>query len=215
MTIDDIIRQRRTTKVLADEPFPCDLDPSIVETLAELAGQAPFHRPCAKPHQQRDERTSIVPWRLHMLDGSTCRSLRQRLQQRNDSGKMPQLLAAAQALVLVTWLPNPGNDATVLFEPTLENMEHIAATAAAAQNLLLAATGCGLLSYWSSGGPLRLPEVQSWLAIPKQEILLGALFLFHAETHDAEVIPGNHASQRGPVVTYTRWVQLDDTVSGS
>ena len=209
MNVDDAIQQRRTTKVLAKEPFPCDLDTRIVETLAELAGQAPFHRPCAKLHQV--EQTSIVPWRLHMLDGKTCRSLRERLLLRPDCGKMPEMLAAAQALVIVTWLPNPSDDFTLLFAPTLENMEHIAAASAAAQNLLLAATGRGTLTYWSSGGPLRLPEAFDWLSIPKREIMLGALFLFDADTRDAETIPGNHAENRGPASTYSRWVELSET----
>ncbi len=66
-------------------------------------------------------------------------------------------------------------------------MEHIAAASAAIQNLLLAATARGISNYWSSGGVLRSAQVFQQLGIPRQQILLGAIFLFPSEIGDAEL----------------------------
>ena len=71
------------------------------------------------------------------------------------------------------------------FAATLANMEHIAAAAAAIENLLLAATARGVSNYWSSGGVLRSQIVRQLLAIPPAEIVLGAIFFFPKEFGDA------------------------------
>ncbi len=103
------------------------------------------------------------------------------------------MLAAASHLIIATWLPNPANSASKaesstlaheVFEPTIDNVEHIAAASAAIQTLLLAATAAGISNYWSSGGVLRTPELFSKLGIPDNQRLLGAIFLFPAEVPD-------------------------------
>jgi nitroreductase len=216
--VDGVIRARRTTKVLAEEAFPpADLR-GAVEELVATAGWAPFHRVAARVHTETGGLTSIVPWRFYLLDASACRSVRRELLARGDRSKIPRMLAAASALVLATWLPNPPKGpVTGLFEATEENMEHVAAAGAAVQNLLLAATARGIPNYWSSGGPLRGGDVFRWMGIPSAEILLGAVFLFPAETGDAEVNPGSHRDRRGAPTDWARWAAPDfgaDTPAG-
>ena len=123
---------------------------------------------------------------------------------RNDPSKIPDMLAAASALIQVTWCPNPPPSGMelptgCLFHACDINMEHIAATAASIQNLLLHATRQGLPSYWSSGGPLRSQAVFNLLGIATDEILLGAVFLFHADSEQEEqvqIIPGKMREKR-------------------
>ena len=218
-TLDAVIARRQTTKVFADEPLPPHTDREAVEELVAAAAWAPFHRPAHKSHSGAPL-ASPVPWRFHLLDAATCRVVRERLLAAGDAGKLPNMLAAATTVVQATWLPDPPRETFEqanpegLFEPTLGNMEHIAAAAAAIQNLLLAATDRGLVSYWSSGGALRQEAAYDWLAIPSQEILLGAIFLFPSEEADTTRVPGKLRERRGATSDWSRWVEIaEETVT--
>lgn len=207
--VDGVIRDRRTVKVLADEPFPVQDARQAVEELVAAAGWAPFHRVAARVHTD-GALASIVPWRFHLVDADGCRALRETLLARGDKSKVPRMLASATALIQATWLPNPAKgEHAGLFEATEENMEHVAAAGAAVQNLLLAATARGIPNYWASGGALRGADAFGWMGIHPREILLGAVFLFPADPRDAEVSPGSHRDNRGAPSDWSRWVALD------
>ena len=210
--VDQVIRERRTDKVLANEPFPVQDARQTVEELVATAGWAPFHTGAARVHTEHGALASMVPGRLHMLDAAGCRALRLALLARGEKAetKVLRMLGAATALIQATWLPNPSKgEPTGMFEATEDNLEHIAAAGAAVQNLLLAATARGIPSYWSSGGVLRKPDEFGLLGIPTREILIGAVFLFPADTRDAEVSPGSHRDKRGAPSDWSRWVELD------
>lgn len=214
-TVDGVIRERRTTKVLADEAFPPADARETAEALVATAGWAPFHRVAARVHTEGGPLTSIVPWRFYLVDADGCRRLRDELLARGDKSKIPRMMAAATALIQATWLPNPSRGpVTGLFEATEENMEHVAAAAAAVQNLLLAATARGIPNYWSSGSALRGAEAFGWMGIPAGEILLGSIFLFPTDPRDAEVNPGSHRDRRGAPADWSRWVELDFGAEG-
>lgn len=206
--VDETIRRRRTLKVLADEAHPLPINEDVrpvVEALLEAAGRAPFHRPAAEVH--RGALPSLLPWRCYALDAAACRGLLAHLRQQGTAaGKITGMLAAADALVLTTWLPNPPDAGAGLFEPTVENMEHVAAAGAAIQNLLLAATARGIRSFWSSGGVLRRPEAFAVLGIPPREILLGAVFLFPDPPEGVTTLVSKLADRRGEVHEWMRWV---------
>lgn len=212
--VEGVIRARRTVKVLADDAFPAGDARAVVEELVATAGWAPFHRVAAREHLA-GALTSIVPWRFYLVDADGCRALRQALLARGDKSKIPRMLAAATALVQATWLPNPARGGhTGLFEATEENMEHVAAAGAAVQNLLLAAQARGIPNYWASGGALRGAEAFGWMGMPGGEILLGSIFLFPAETGDAEVSPGSHRDRRGAPSDWARWVDVQAPPAG-
>ncbi len=217
MNIEDAIRARRTLKLRTDPKNPLSITKSetfkkTVEELIALAGNAPFHYESPQEVREKDL-FGAEPWRFHALDTSTCRRL---LKEFNgdrpvkSSDGIKQMLATADALILVTWLPEHAKKAKRKFHPSVKNMEHIAATGAAIQNLLLAATSAGITNYWSSGGSLRKPKVKSFLGIPEDEILLGAVFLFPSEYPDSvHIKKGKNRKGRGSLNTWMNWLELD------
>ena len=208
-----IIQQRHTLKVLADPeaPFagPDAAFDQELERMLEVASCAPYHYPCDVAHQVGDL-DSPLPWRFHAMNAVACRRLLGKLRSLDMAlGKVANMLAAADALVLATWLPDPDpKHSFELFAPTQRNMEHIAGAFAAVQNLLLLATEAGWNNYWSSGGVLRTAQVFDMLGIPTREMLLGAIFLFPSETHDAETKPGANRSKQGVPQCRMRWITV-------
>ena len=215
--MNQTIRKRRTLKVLADPSTPWpppggDFDGLLLELL-DLAACAPFHYPCDPSHQLQ-QLDAPAPWRCYALNGANARELLKRISTLDaPPGKIAGMLAAAHGLVLVTWLPDPPPSGVSggfqSFEPTLRNMEHIAATAAAIQNLLLAATDSGLHTFWSSGGVLRSQPVFDWLGIPDTQVLLGAVFLFPQDTHTADTKPGANRNQQGERDRWMKWIGFE------
>lgn len=212
--VADILTARKTTKVMFDPENPAapETDRDTIESLIALAGWAPFHKPAHRVHW-RGTRT-IEPWRFHLADAAACRRLIGFVQAGAEKpGRVPQMLAAAEALILATWLPNPPENGGEglnggLFEPTMANMEHIAAASAAVQSFLLAATERGLTTYWSSGGYLRDAATFDFLGIPGQQILLGAVFVFPND--GGERIPGGMRDKRSERAAWSRWVTPQD-----
>lgn len=208
--VSQVIRDRRTVKVFADAPLDTAEAGPPIEELLEAAGWAPFHYRAAEVHREGGPLSSVVPWRFHLLDAAACRTLRERLLAEGDKTKIPAMLAAATALIQATWLPNPPErPVETAFEATGKNMENIAATAAAIQNLLLAATARGIPSYWSSGAVLSQRRVLDWLGIPAREILLGAVFLFPPGSDGPNVATGGLRDLRGTPEDWSRWVELE------
>lgn len=214
MSIRQIIEERRTSKVLGDPEFPCDADQEALDAtmwqLLETAGVAPFHYVSDASHHH-DGLDSPAPWRFHALSAVNCRRLLTQLERLDaPTGKISNMLAAAQALILVTWLPDAPDDQRFQeFQATLRNMEHIAAASAATQNLLLLATEAGLLNYWSSGGVLRSRPVYELLQIPATQVLLGAVFLFPNALPDVETKPGANRGKQGETARWIREIQLE------
>jgi len=208
--IDEVIQSRCTTKYLSDQPLTGHLERSVIVDILGCAGWAPVHLTASMSHRENNELNSILPWRFYVLDANACNGLREILVSHGDHTKVPQMLAAASALIQVTWLPDPltEHSGELLYAPTLENMEHIAAGAAAIQNMLLAATAREIPTYWSSGGALRGVEVFAWLDIPETEILLGSVFLFPQEVGDVEVVPGKLRDKRGNSDQWVRWINF-------
>ncbi len=221
ITTQQAIQQRRTLKVMADPDKPIAVCKDqevefrpVLDELIALAAQAPFHYTCHRSHQS-GELSGGLPWRFYILEASDCRELLVHLQAQGiDGGKIMGMLAAAKALIQVTWLPEPMyedmNQANALYEPSLKNMEHIAAASAAIQNLLLGATAHDLENYWSSGGVLREQPTYDYLNIPEQELLLGAIFLFDKQdtkNHEVTLKGGGLAEQRGEMSSWATYIK--------
>ncbi|MEO1615476.1 MAG: nitroreductase family protein [Planctomycetota bacterium] len=185
-SITDIIRERRTEKVLVDvdAPFAINLadaatHQATVVNAVETAGMAPFHF-------DRGVDSIAEPWRAYTLTHDAARRLAIHLRDRMTvRSKEPNLLAGCGALVLVTWLPealdssyadsaSPAGNREKL---RARDEEHLAATGAMVQNLLLLLTAAGMGTYWSSGGKLGSPEVFDLLGISPDERLIAAVFI--------------------------------------
>ncbi len=217
-TLERIASSRRTIKVIAERDLPgCD-NRKLITRLLACSGWAPFHRMCNAEHRIQGQPTGVEPWRFFILDAEQCRRLRRNVQAMEAAGKIPGMLGSADAAVIATWLPNPplnGMQSTdpEFFEPTLDNVEHIAAASAAVQSLLLAATAAGVDNYWSSGGVLRDPFVLKTLEIPSNQRVLGAIFLFPGsipESEPVQVVGSKLRSARGGPDAWSRWVQIED-----
>jgi nitroreductase len=223
--VDRTIRQRRTSKLLGS---PEQLEQSAalwssdhrheLESMIETASWAPFHRRAHEQTHRSGALSSIVPWRFHILERPACLALldylRQQAETQPDSmwarawqSKIKNMLAATGCLVQATWLPDPAEDGG---EPELSrnNIEHVAAAAAAVQNLLLAAESRSWHSYWSSGGILREEALFDYLGIGRNEALLGSVFLAPVVADGVNVVEGGLRDQRGDVSGWSRWVEL-------
>lgn len=224
MDTDKNIIKRKTQKVLAESPLEIFKDKNefdnTLSELLELAASAPYHHKCDKKYRNDTDLDSCLPWRIYVLDASTCRVLYEHIEKEQiKAGKISNMLAAADALLMVTWLPDPiksdktdlsKDEAEISFEGTIKNMEHIAAASAAIQNILIGATARNIPNYWSSGGQLRMPKLRGYLKISLDEILLGAIFLFPEKLDDLKttVKEGSLRDQGKELKTWSKWVQL-------
>ena len=225
--VDHVIQNRKTAKILRD-PTQCSDLPEAVHTalnemlhdMIALAGWAPFHKLAHKPTHQQGTLNAIVPWRFYVLEKAACCRLiafiETQAEAQPDSkwsrawgSKIPKLLSGCGALVMAMWLPDPSEDGDAP-ELNENNIEHIAATSAAIQNLLLLAEARDLHSYWSSGGILNDADVFAYLGIPSSQKLLGAIFITpEAAPHD-ENQPGKLRDQRGQPESWSTWLTLDE-----
>jgi nitroreductase len=211
--LKSVIKSRRTTKVLGQAERPVAISPEICEKNRPLvldairvAGWAPFH-------YARNVDSVAEPWRFHVLWHPSCRAIAcdflRLFPDSKPNNKLPAMLTACSALVIVNWLPQLNLSESA--EKTQEiNEEHLAATAAAVQNLLLLLTAQGMGTYWSSGGQFRAQAMFDWLGIPSTERLLAAVFVEFPEIMDQplERLPGKHRDQRADVNKWMRIVEV-------
>ena len=125
------------------------------------------------------------------------------------------MLSACGALVLINWLPQFASSESSEHTPKKQQQideEHLAATAVATQNFLLALTAKGLGTYWSSGGFFRTPKMFDKLGIDSSEKLLSAIFVdYGTEFTNGAVtqrIAGKHRDARANFSKWTREVTL-------
>jgi len=217
-SIDDIIKKRKTQKVLAETPWSSAMKAEdaqvLVSELLDLASYAPYHYRCNENYMAQKELSSCLPYRMYVLDHEKCRKTADFIEK-NDlkAGKITNLLLSADILIIATWLPEPNMENTdgirnISFEGNLKNMEHIAATSAAIQNMLLGATERQIPSYWSTGGKLRDGILRDYLNIPRDEIMMGGIFLFpkDAEKREARIIPGALREEGKEKNSWSLWV---------
>ena len=213
-TLQSVIKTRQTMKVLAKLDTPVDISPEIcaknrplVLAAIRVAGWAPFH-------YARNLDSIAEPWRFHVLWHPACRKIASdfltRFPDSKPNNKLPAMLSACGALVIVNWLPQP-ELAESREQARQVNEEHLAATAAAVQNLLLLLTAQNMGTYWSSGGQLRTPEMFARLGIRHDERMLAAVFVEFPESSDgpAERLPGKHRSNRSDAEKWMRVVDVD------
>ena len=233
-TIDRIIQQRRTHKILGDVNHPPQLQDDFnnrVQGAVRAAGAAPFHF-SAHPHHRKGELNSIVPWRFHILDQQSCLQLAQCLMkpnaQPNAQPKMQQhkaispeatiirLLAGTGAMILATWLPEIDliEPSSTLKKTRLEhkNQEHLMAASAATQNLLITAEVRDIKTYWSSGGVLGSSYCLETCGISTQEKLMGAIFMSPENTGEQECKAGHLNGLRGKPESWMHWVDSNNFI---
>lgn len=202
------ISERKTDKVMGDPSAPRKpdgLSRDVIGELLSIAGNAPFHHP-ANPRVRAGG--AKEPWRVHMLDGQGCRAFLPTISPDDKPGKILDMLAAAETLLCVTWLPEPEGDEGDAPAQSHRNFEHVAATAAFIQSLLIAATSAEIPNYWSSGGVLRDRKYLSRLGASETEELLGAVFLFPYDLSGLDVRSGMLRGERSAPNEWAYWVEV-------
>lgn len=210
--VANVIRDRKTLKVLADvnNSVALDNDVSTERTLVSealaSAGWAPFH-------YDRNCDGLAEPWRAHILWHETCRTvagqMRDWFSDMKPTNKLPAMLSACGALVLVTWLPQTAHEISDDKKREQVNEEHLAATAAMVQNFLLLLTAAGYGTYWSSGGQFRSKEMFDRLEIPSNEKLSAAVFVEFpkSQSNDLERLPGKNREKRSGSSEWVRTIE--------
>lgn len=213
LAVDQVIRSRRTRKVLGHLRSPAHIPHGFreqVEEAVRIAGWAPFHYPADKIHHQNGL-DSCVPWRFYALDQQSCLTLAACLLENSAEHVTPdstiiRMLAATGSVVLATWLPEPKTTELAL----RMNEEHLAAASAAVQNLLLAGEARGIQTYWSSGGIMAASECFEVCNIPATQKLLGAIFMFPPQTDSImDIHEGKLRNRRGTPDSWSTWVSFN------
>ena len=221
MNTTEAIHSRQTAKVLADSPWAPSLTQDEQERLREhllnLAAKAPYHYKSAERYKTGVQ-TSSLPFRCYTLDGNACNALASQLASIDPPpGKILNMLWAAELLVITTWLPDVFGTQPehremepLPFVGNLRNMEHIAATSAAIQNMLVGATAEEYPNYWSSGGVLRQEAARKILEIPMEEIMLGAVFIFPKDALEraSQIMPGKLREEGKALESFSKKVTL-------
>ncbi|MEM9555709.1 MAG: nitroreductase family protein [Acidobacteriota bacterium] len=199
MTIESVILNRRTEKVLCDiesyRPVPLDVaerNREIVLQAIKTAGWAPYH------HLRRADGIP-EPWRVHILWHDDVRKAAVYLRDElKNTTKVPRLTVASSVVILATWLPEFYDVASPSAAQVCIDEEHLAAASAMVQNLLLILTEHGMGTYWGSGGVFRTPAMFDYLGIPREERLLAAIHVEYREMMDAnkERFPGKNRNRR-------------------
>lgn len=211
-SVRSVIRSRQTFKVLADVDSPVELvdtqaDEEFVRQAIADAGWAPFHYP-------RNVDGVAEPWRCHVLWHPSCRkianSMAQWFSDMKPNNKLPAMLSACGALVLVTWIPQTVEDISDPEKLRGNNEEHLAAASALVQNLLLICTAGGYGSYWSSGGQFNSSTMFEKLSISPQEKLVAAVFVEYPQTQvrELERLAGKNRDKRAASDLWMREVQI-------
>jgi nitroreductase len=214
-TVKRYVVERRTQKVIASVERPIEFSSSGQETWNALVREAVAAAGMAPFHFERNVDQIPEPWRVHFLNTATCRKIAKQASQWFDikpNNKIPGMLSACGCMLLVNWLSQfRGSDVQtegISSQKQVEvDDEHLAATAAMVQNLLILLTSAGLGTYWSSGGFLGSSEMFRRLGIDEKERLLAAVFVEYPEGvgEVSERIPGKNRTIRNPV---ERWLSV-------
>jgi nitroreductase len=159
------VHARRSHKRLV-EPAPQGAD---LEALLGAAAAAPDHG-------------RLRPWRFYLLAGETqdafgavlADAYRRRCARR---GVEPEAAKLAKERTKLARAPLVVVAACVAVEGAVPEIEQIAATAAAVQNMLVVATALGYGSMWRTGEPAYDPTVKAALGLAPTDTIVGFVYL--------------------------------------
>jgi nitroreductase len=171
LTVLDALLKRRSVVTFKPECPPREL----IEQLLDVAAMAPNHY-------------VNQPWRFIVLTGEASRAYGEYLAQKL-SANLPDptttqakaLLAAERAkplrspVLIVGVRGRSGN-------PKSLHHEDVAATAAALENMFIAAPALGLGVFWRTGAPATDKEAKDYLGVAEDEDIVGFLYVGYPAT---------------------------------
>jgi nitroreductase len=165
MEIFEAIHTRQSIGKMKPDPVPREL----IERMLAAAVQAPNHH-------------KVRPWRFVVLSGAARERLGDALAV---ALRQRDLAATVEAIERerVKPLRSPVLIAVGVAKPELPKeveIEDVCATAAAVQNMLLAAHAQGLASMWRTGDAARDPNVKQFLGFAPDQYLLGFIYVGYA-----------------------------------
>lgn len=164
------IHTRTSVGKVKSDPVPREL----IEKLLSAAVQAPNHY-------------KVRPWRFVVLTGAARKKLGEVMAQAC-LVKFPELSPDAQEKALEKERSKPLRSPVLIAvgvdkptEAKVVEVENICATAAAVENLLLAAHAEGLGAKWRTGDPAMDPQVKRFLGFEPNQHLIGFIYIGYPE----------------------------------
>ena len=180
MDVFEAIYGRHSQGKVKPDPVPREL----IEKLLDAAVQAPNHY-------------KVRPWRFVVLTGEGLKKLGDVMaasQQERHPEFPPEAFDKCRAVplrapvVIAVGVDKPS-------EAKVVEIENVAATAAAVQNLLLAAHAVGLGAKWRTGEWARDPMVKAFLGFEPDQHLIGFIYIGDPE-FVAEPVPRSSFDDR-------------------
>ncbi|TVR70786.1 MAG: nitroreductase [Sphaerobacteraceae bacterium] len=182
----DAINNRRSVGKVTEEIPPTE----HIQTMLEAAITAPNHH-----HTE--------PWRFFVLTGDARLGLgdalvEDRLSGEEDPSSIPEAVIEKtrqkplRAPVVIGVAVQPQQRAKVW------EVEEVCSTAAAIQNMLLAAHSLGLATMWRTGDPCYSEPVKQFFGLGEEDTLLGMIYVGYPASEPA-------ARNRTPVDQVTTW----------
>ena len=166
MEVFEAIYKRHSQGKVKQDPVPREL----IEKLLSAAVQAPNHY-------------KVRPWRFVVLTGNARNRLGD-IFAASQLERMRDLLPQASDITRALPLRAPVLIAVGVDKPSEEKVleiENVCATAAACQNLLLAAEAEGLAVKWRTGAWARDPKVKDFLGFAPDQHLIAFLYVGYPE----------------------------------
>jgi nitroreductase len=166
MDLFDALHTRQSVGKVKPDPLPR----SVIEKLLAAGVQAPNHY-------------RVRPWRFVVLTGAARERLgdvmaaafRQRFSDLPEEGLAKERAKPLRSPVLIAVGVDKPSELKVV------EIENICATAAACQNILLAAHAEGLGAMWRTGDAARDPEVKRFLGFAPDQHIIGFLYIGYPE----------------------------------
>ena len=196
--LEAIMTRQSVAGMLPEAP-----DRETIETLLAAANRAPNH------HLTQPWRFSIVKGAAREELGAAMeKAMRRRMAAEGETNEqklgrtaMMERMKPMRAPVVVAVSVNraPEND-------HIPSFEDLAATAAAVENMLLAAHGMGLGAYWRSGSSVFDPEVREYLGLGDRDEIIAFVYLGYP---DPNAMP-REVKEREDVAPRARWFGWDE-----
>jgi nitroreductase len=160
------------TRYSAGKMKPDQVARELIEQLLSAAVQAPNHY-------------KVRPWRFVVLTGAGREKLGKAMAQSTKANK-PEATEEDLQKDRVKPLRAPVVIAVAVDKPAMpkaKDIENICATAAAVQNMLLAAQGLGLAAIWRTGPSATDPAIKHFFGWEADQHLIGFVYIgYPAET---------------------------------